>query len=559
MSTLQQPPTHTAPVPGGRVLLRGGVLAGATADEDGGPSASAAAPTALVLDGSTVAWVGDEEGAAAWTDRVDRVVDLRGALVTPGFADAHVHLTMTGQGLDGVDLSATRSVGEALDLVEQAVRRRRGRPVYAHSWDETRWAEGRPVTSAELDRASYGGVVYMPRVDAHSASVSTAMATIARVREIDGWDGSGVVRRDAFAAATNAFTTALTPADREHHVSLALDAAAAAGITLLHEMGAAHLTSHDDIRDVLAHGEGPGVPDVVTYWGELVPDADAAAELAGFLGVLGLAGDLCADGSFGSFTAHVEQPYLGSPSGGREDGHHVGFGYLGVDEVRDHVLACTRAGLQAGGHVIGDAALRTMATGFRAAADELGVEALRAARHRWEHVELPSPQVLATMGELGIWASVQPVFDALWGGAEGMYAARLGPERALAALPLRDMVDAGIRLALGSDSPVTPLGPWAAVRAAVLHHNPDQRLTPAEAFAAHTVAGHELAGRTGGHLRAGAPATYVVWDDGQPSRGPVPTDPTTGLPTALDDPDLPLPVARLTVVSGQVAHDREGA
>ncbi|MFB9732666.1 amidohydrolase [Ornithinimicrobium kibberense] len=552
MSTLQQPPAHLAPLPGGRVLLRGGVLAGASADDDG----TGGVPSALVLDGSTVAWVGDEEGAAAWADRVDRVVDLGGLLVTPGFADAHVHLTMTGQGLDGVDLSGTRSVGEALDLVEQAVRRRRGRPVYAHSWDETRWAEGRPVTSAELDRASYGGVVYMPRVDAHSASVSTAMATIARVRDIDGWDGTGVVRRDAFAAATNAFTTTLTPADREHHVSLALDAAAAVGVTLLHEMGASHLTSHDDIRDVLAHGEGAGVPDVVAYWGELAVDAEAAAELAGFLGVLGLAGDLCADGSFGSFTAHVEQPYLGSPSGGREDGHHVGFGYLGVDEVRDHVLACTRAGLQAGGHVIGDAALRTMATGFRAAADELGVEAVRAARHRWEHVELPSPRVLATMAELGVWASVQPVFDALWGGSGGMYAARLGPERALAALPLRDMVDAGVRLAFGSDSPVTPLGPWAAVRAAVLHHNPDQRLTPAEAFAAHTVAGHELAGRPGGHLRAGAHATYVVWDDGDGA--PVATDPTTGLPV-LDDPDLPLPVARLTVVSGQVAHDREGA
>ncbi|MGD8201419.1 amidohydrolase [Ornithinimicrobium sp. W1679] len=556
MSTLQPQPqpegAWPSSAPGGRVLLHGGVLAGATSDDDG----PGTAPTALVLDGSTVAWVGDEAGASAWHDRVDRVVDLDGALVTPGFADAHVHLTMTGQGLDGVDLSRTRSVREALDLVEQAVRRRRGRPVYAHSWDETRWAEGRPVTSAELDRASYGGVVYMPRVDAHSASLSTAMATIARVREIDGWDGTGVVRRDAFAAATNAFTTTLTPADREHHVSLALRAAAAAGITLLHEMGAAHLTGHDDIRAVLAHGEAPGVPDVVTYWGELVDDADAAAELAGFLGVLGLAGDLCADGSFGSFTAHVEQPYLGAPSGAGEEGHHVGFGYLGVDEVRDHVLACTRAGLQAGGHVIGDAALRTMATGFRAAAEELGVEAVRAARHRWEHVELPSPQVLATMAELGVWASVQPVFDALWGGSEGMYAARLGPERALSALPLRDMVDAGIRVALGSDSPVTPLGPWAAVRAAVLHHNPGQRLTPAEAFTAHTVAGHELAGRAGGHLRAGAPATFVVWDDGAGT--PVPTDPGTGLPV-LDDPDQPLPVARITVVSGQVAHDREGA
>ncbi|HSP61284.1 MAG TPA: amidohydrolase family protein, partial [Ornithinimicrobium sp.] len=388
MSTFQHPPhaAHPDHAPGERVLLHGGVLAGATADA----GSAAGPPTALVLDGSTVAWVGDEEGAALWADRVDRVTDLDGALVTPGFCDAHVHLTMTGQGLDGVDLSGTRSVTEALALVEEAARRRRGRPVYAHSWDETRWAEGRPVTSAELDRASYGGVVYMPRVDAHSASVSTAMATIARVQDLDGWDGTGVVRRDAFAAATNAFTATMTPADREHHVTLALRAAAARGITLLHETGAAHLTSHDDIRDVLAHGERPGVPDVVAYWGELVDDAGTAAELAGFLGVLGLAGDLCADGSFGSFTAHVEQPYLSDPDG-TPGGNHHGYGYLGVDEVRDHVLACTRAGLQAGGHVIGDAALRTMATGFRAVADVLGVEAVRAARHRWEHVELPAP------------------------------------------------------------------------------------------------------------------------------------------------------------------------
>ena len=49
-------------------------------------------------------------------------------------------------GLDGVDLSGTRSVAEALRLVEDAARRGRGRPVYAHSWDETRWAEQRPVT-----------------------------------------------------------------------------------------------------------------------------------------------------------------------------------------------------------------------------------------------------------------------------------------------------------------------------------------------------------------------------------------------------------------------------
>ncbi len=515
-------------------LLRGGVVV-----TTGAPA------TAMMVDGDRVTWTGPAEEAP---EGADEVVELDGALVTPGFCDAHVHLTMTGQGLDGVDLSGTRSVAQALALVEDAARRTRGRPIYAHSWDETRWEEQRPVTAAELDRASYGGVVYMPRVDAHSASVSTAMATIARVRDLDGWDGAGVVRRAAFAAVTNAFTSSMTPTDRARHLELALGSAARHGLTLLHETGASHLTSHDDIRDVLEAGRRPGVPDVVTYWGELADDAATAAELAEFLGVLGLAGDLCADGSFGSSTAHLHESYT--------DEDHTGYGYLTREQVRDHAVACTRAGLQAGGHVIGDAALRTMAEGFRDAADVVGVEALRAVRHRWEHVELPDADVVATMAHLGIWASVQPMFDGLWGGAEGMYAARLGTERALRAVPLRSLLDGGVRLALGSDSPVTPLGPWAAVRAAVWHHNPDQRLTVAEAVRAHTRAGYELAGREGGALHAGAPATYVIWDDG--AGAPVPTDPSTGLPL-LDAVDHPLPVARRTVVAGRTAYLREGA
>ncbi|MGD8150879.1 amidohydrolase [Ornithinimicrobium sp. Y1694] len=511
------------------------------------PSADAdPRPTALVIDHALgrIAWLGDDTGATIHAEEADEVIDLGGRLLTPGFADAHVHLTMTGQGLDGVDLSGTTSIAQALALVEQEARRTRGRPIYAHSWDETQWAEGRPIAPTELDRATYGGVVYMPRVDAHSASVSTAMATIARVRDLDGWDGV-VARRDAFAAVTHAFTSSMTPVDRQRHLELALGTAARCGLTLLHETGATHLTSHDDIRDVLAAASAPGVPDVVTYWGELTDDADVAGEIAEFLGILGLAGDLCADGSFGSFTAHVGEPYVGT------DQH--GYGYLTPSQVRDHVIACTRAGLQAGGHVIGDEGLRTMAAGFRAAAELLGRDAIRAVRHRWEHVELPDEEVVRTMADLGIWASVQPCFDGLWGGTEGLYAERLGPERALQAVPLRTLVDAGVPLALGSDSPVTRLGPWAAVRAAVWHHNPEQRLTVAEAVHAHTVGGYALAGLEGGVLEQGGPATLVVWDDGQD--GHIVTDPVTGLPV-FDGPEAPLPVAERTVVGGLTAYLR---
>lgn len=515
--------------------------------------------TAMVTEGERIVWIGDTEQTSAWgdgTDDVDVVLDAQGALLTPAFCDAHVHLTMTGQGLDGIDLSGTHSVGEALRLIESAARHTRGRPIYAHSWDETRWVERRPVTAAELDRATYGGVVYMPRIDAHSASVSSAMSAVARVHGLDGWDGNGVVTREAFTAVTNAFTSAMTVQDREHYLDLALRAAAERGLGLVHETGAEHMTSFDDVQHVLAAGRRPGRTATVAYWGLRMDDPEKAAELAAHLGVLGLAGDLCADGSFGSRTAHLHDPYLDDD--GRPTQEH-GYGYLSVAEIRDHVVACTQAGLQAGGHVIGDAALDTMAEGFRAAAQVVGVEAIRAARHRWEHVELPSAEVLATMAELGIWASVQPAFDAFWGGRDGMYAARLGEHRALAAVPLRAMVDAGVQIALGSDSPVTPLDPWAGVAAAVGHHNRDQQLSLAEAFTAHTRGGYALAGRDGGTLRVGGPATYAVWDVADASTGGRSQLTPEHLPPLTGEAGEALPVCRRTVVEGHLAFEREGS
>lgn len=115
------------------------------------------------------------------------------------------------------------------------------------------------------------------------------------------------------------------------------------------------------------------------------------------------------------------------------------------------------------------------------------------------------------------------------------------------------MVDAGVRLALGSDSPVTPMDPWQAVKYAVSHHNEDQRLTVAEAFEAHTRGGYELAGRDGGTLTPGRASSYVVWD--QDDDLPRTRD---GLPDLAADPQSPLPTARLTVVDGHVTFDRQG-
>src|SRR5579859_2320205 len=91
-----------SPIPS-RVLLRGGTV---HSPED--PFA-----TAMLVEDGRVAWLGSDSAAdVAHRDSVDEVVELRGALVTPAFVDAHVHLTSTGLALAGLDLQGTRSLTE---------------------------------------------------------------------------------------------------------------------------------------------------------------------------------------------------------------------------------------------------------------------------------------------------------------------------------------------------------------------------------------------------------------------------------------------------------------
>jgi predicted amidohydrolase YtcJ len=509
-------------------LLRGGrVRAG-----DGSPA------TALLTDGTVVAWLGRDDEADGLRDSADVVVDLDGALVTPAFVDAHVHTTSTGLVLDGLDLTGCRSLAEALDQVRRfAGRRPVSGVLLGHGWDETRWPEHRPPTRAELDRAAGDHAVYLTRVDVHSAVASSALvATLPEVAGLDGWSSDGPLTRDAHHAARAAALDRVSPDQRERAQRATLRRCAELGIGLVHELGGPEISSPSDFASVLGLAADPdaGGPDVVGYWGER-----GGVERARELGALGAAGDLFADGALGSHTAYLREVYA--------DLDDRGAGYLTAAQVRDHVVACTAAGLQAGFHVIGDAALDTVLAGFTEAAQVVGVAGIRAARHRLEHAEMTDAGHLATMARLGLVASVQPVFDALWGGPAGLYVERLGVDRAAPMNPFAAMAAAGIALALGSDSPVTPLGGWGAVRAAVEHRTAGSGLTTAMAFAAHTAGGWYAAGvDDGGVLAPGRPATYAVWAVDEP-------DGSLGLPELGGG--RPDPVCVRTVVRGRTVHD----
>lgn len=384
--------------------------------------------TAMVVEHGQIAWVGSEGAADAFGADVDEVIDLEGALVTPAFTDAHVHTTATGLALTGLDLSAAPSLETALVLVREfAATRPADRVLLGHGWDAARWPGGRPPTRAELDEATGGRPLYLSRIDVHSAVVTTALLDL--VPGADAFE-DGPLTRDAHHAVRATALGAITPAQRTEAQRAALAHAASLGIGSIHECAGPEISSEDDFTGLLRLAtEEPG-PRVVGYW------AERDVEKARALGAVGAAGDLFVDGALGSHTACLHADYA--------DAAHTGTAYLDAAAVAAHVVACTEAGLQAGFHAIGDAAVASVVEGVRAAAEKVGPARVRAARHRVEHAEMLTPDTIAAFADLGLTASVQPVFDALWGGEEGMYAQRLGVERARTLNPFAALLRAGV-------------------------------------------------------------------------------------------------------------------
>ncbi|MGY1846289.1 amidohydrolase [Blastococcus sp. SYSU DS1021] len=453
-----------------------------------------------VVDGR-IAWT----GAAAEAPRADHAVAGEGALLTPAFVDAHVHATATGLALTGLDLHSSPSLAHAMESIRAHVATAPGGIVLGTGWDETDWPERRGPTRADVDAVAAGRPVYLARVDVHSATVSTALLDLVPgITGLPGFSPDGRLRLDAHHAARQAAYGAVGTAQRRAAQRAARSAAAALGIGSLHEMAGPEVSSADDLRELLAlAAEVPG-PRVVGYWGEL--SERGGLELVRELGLAGAGGDLFCDGALGSHTAALSAPYSDRP----ETSGTLRFESAALVE---HVRACTAAGIQAGFHVIGDAAVEQVLDAVGAVVAELGVATVRACRHRLEHLEMPSAAAIDRMRDWQMVASVQPAFDATWGGDAGMYAERLGVERALATNPLAELADAGVALALGSDAPVTPLDPWGAVHAAVDHRTPDSGLRPFDAFDAATHGGWFAvrAEHPAGPLAVGAPADLALW------------------------------------------------
>lgn len=455
------------------------------------------------------------------------VIDCGGRPVLPGFVDAHTHLHTTGRYLVHADLSGAADRAAVLERLGSD-RAEHGDWRVGIGYDESAWDGGRALTREHLDAVSADRPVAAFRVDMHTAAINSVALERLGDRlpeayvEREGGTPTGVILEDALDVVRG-------------------------------DIGGGELTG-DLLRAAQAHALSRGVTSVNDFVrGSSVPRAYHALERSGELRVrvrlsywrdhldavteLGLAtghgsdrltvGAIksFSDGSIGGRTAKLFEPYA--------DGEGTGTWVVEPATLRALVDRVDTAGLQVAIHAIGDAAIEEALTAIERADDPGG------ARHRIEHVELATDDHIERLADAGIVASVQPNFHR-WAHAGGLYETRLG-ERARRTNRLRDLADAGVPLAFGSDS--MPLDPLYGIHHAVNAPHAHQRLTVDEAIEAYTRGSAYAAfcEDERGHLGVGAMADCVVLE-----RSP------WEHPDAIDE----IAVWR-TLVDGQVEHERE--
>lgn len=510
----------------------------------------------MAVTGGVISWIGEDDlGRAEFPDA--QIVDLGGAFVAPAFVDAHVHVTALGLSIIGLDLSDVTSREQCLARLTAYAREHADEVIWGHGWDESRWPDRHPLTTADLDAAAPGRAVYLTRIDVHSAAASTALR-----QQVPGLAGAtGFHPEQPLAAAAHHLLRAhardaLSAKGRATARRAALDTAASLGLVSVHECGGPEIGGLEDFRELLATEHGV---QVTGYWGEAARDPDHARELIASTGAAGLAGDLFVDGALGSRTAWLQEPYHDAP-------HTCGTRHLDTETVEAHLDSCTQAGITAGFHVIGDAAVAQVLEALERVAARHGVPAVARCGHRLEHLEMISAAQAEQLGRLGVIASVQPAFDALWGGPDGMYADRLGVDRGTQLNPLALLASQGVPLAFGSDAPVAPMDPWVTVRAAAHHRTASSSVSVRAAFGAATRGGWRAQGihdGVTGTLTPGAIASYAIWETGdltintsQPGVQRWSTDPRSRVPALpdLSDATAVLPKCLQTVHRGKVIH-----
>src|SRR5262245_23676127 len=454
----------------------------------------------IAIDDGRIVFVGDPARAAKLVPGA-RVVDLKGAFVFPGFADAHLHLVGIGKALETANLRGASDAAVAAKRVAAAAEKLPpGVWAEGRGWDQNLWPGKQFPDARDLDAVLSDRPAAARRVDGHALWVNSAALKAAKIdastKDPDGGrilrraDGSpsGVLVDNAMELAVKAMPAA-TSADRERWLTAGANACARVGLTEVQDASGYDANGIASLEQLAARGALPiRVYATVSPSPEQLPAFLARGTHVGggsdFLTVRAI--KAYADGALGSRGAALLEDYSDEPD-------HRGLLLTPPEWIAVVALDARRAGWQLWVHAIGDRGNRIVLDAYQAAASAAPNAPEGGQRPRIEHAQVIAPDDFPRFAKIGVIASIQPTHatsDMVW--AE----TRLGPERVEGAYAWRRLKNAGARLAGGSDAPVETENPIDGLYAAVTRKDAsgkppggwhaDQALSRAEAVALFT-------------------------------------------------------------------------
>jgi predicted amidohydrolase YtcJ len=473
---------------------------------------------AVAVRGNRIAWVGSAEDAGGWRGSSTRVVDGQHATVLPGFIDSHFHLLWGCRWLNGVQLYEATTTEQAVAILHAHIAARPAEP----------WIVGRGLrydiltSRQQLDAIVADRPLYLNAYDGHTGWANTKALEMAGILHTGVWPApnSEIVRdvqgvatgelREAAQEAVRQLIPGLSPARERELLKLGLAGMARAGITSVHNMNGdmSELSLYAAMEDTGELTLRVYVPYHVKpeTTVERLAEADEMAWVKGDL-ARGGAAKFFMDGVLESHTALMVEPYADLP-GARGDSLYS------LEHFTRMAAECDRRGLQIFVHCCGDGAVRRTLDGYEAVQRLNGQ---RDRRHRIEHIEVIHPDDLPRFKQLGVLGSMQPLHSPPHVNDGDVWPARAGMTRWPLSFAWRDLRNAGVHLAFGSDWPVVTYDPMLGIQAALNRQpwapgHPEQKQTLAETLAGYTrdAAYAEFMEHEKGQLKPGTLADLVL-------------------------------------------------
>jgi hypothetical protein len=432
--------------------------------------------SALAIQRGRIVAAGDDDAIRALGGPSIVQVNSGGRPIIPGLVDAHIHWEGVARALYSVNVFEVATKAEALRRVAERVRRTPpGQWITGFGWSQVYWPDQTFPTAADLDAVAPDHPVYLTAKSGHAAWVNSAALRAAGIGPHTPDPAGGSFQRDVSGAPTGllledpamlmVWCSIPTPSPDQiaEWMSEAQSLAWAAGLTGLHDYdNPICMVALQRLREQDRLGLRV-VKQINAPW---INHAHELGIRSGFgddwlrIGSL----KIFADGALGPRTAHMIEPFENEPD-------NYGIVVTDKEEMFDLVRRASAAGMSSAIHAIGDRAVHDVLDVFEAVRAEEAAQNIPrpVRRHRIEHVQLIHPHDAHRLGALDVIASMQPIHATSdWEMAERHWGAR-----ARWSYNWRAQIEAGARLAFGSDSPVEPFEPFKGIFAAVTRRRPD--------------------------------------------------------------------------------------